>query len=141
MQDTKSANTLKAIQDTLNDPLYKGGFMTDYETIVAIKAIVDKATPPKTNTIDASTGLRYIQDLPNQVDLINPVLKTYHVLTRNVLHPDTLEILYPVGYPVTFKAVADCLQAGIEYVAATDYLSCDPNILTARENVLKNEGV
>ena len=58
-EDTKSANVLGAVQDVFEDPLYKGGFMTDYEVIMAIKAIVDKATLPEVNTIDANTGLRY----------------------------------------------------------------------------------
>jgi hypothetical protein len=39
--------------------------MTDYEVIMIIKAIVDKATPPEVNTIDANTGLRYTEELPN----------------------------------------------------------------------------
>lgn len=60
-EDTKSANVLGAVQDVFEDPLYKGGFMTDYEVVMAIKAIVDKATPPEVNTIDANTGLRYIK--------------------------------------------------------------------------------
>jgi len=59
MQDTKSANTIGAIQDALTDPLYTGGLMTDYEVIEVIKAIVAKSTPPEPNTIDANTGLRY----------------------------------------------------------------------------------
>lgn len=60
-EDTKSANTLGAILDVFEDPLYTGGFMTDYETIMAIKAIVDKATPPAVNTVDQNTGLRYTE--------------------------------------------------------------------------------
>ena len=60
-EDTKSANTLGAIQDAFEDPLYKGGLMTDYEVVEVIKAIVAKSTPPEPNTIDANTGLRYTE--------------------------------------------------------------------------------
>ena len=60
---TKSANVLGAILEAFEDPLYTGGFMTDYEVVMAIKAIVDKATPPAVNTIDANTGLRYTEQL------------------------------------------------------------------------------
>jgi len=64
-EDIKSSTTLGAIQDALCEPMYTGGFMTDYEVIMIIKAIVDKATPPEVNTIDANTGLRYTEELPN----------------------------------------------------------------------------
>jgi hypothetical protein len=64
-EDIKSSTTLGAIQDALTDPLYTGGLLTDYETIMAIKAIVDKATPPESNTIDANTGLRYTAEQTN----------------------------------------------------------------------------
>jgi len=64
-EDTKSSTTLGAIQDALSDPLYTGGLMTDYEVIEVIKAIVDKATPPEPNTIDANTGLRYTAEQTN----------------------------------------------------------------------------
>lgn len=60
--DAKSSTILGKIQDVFQDPLYTGGFMTDYEIILAIKAIVDTATPPEVNTIDANTGLRYTDD-------------------------------------------------------------------------------
>jgi len=63
MQDTKSANTVRAIQAALCEPMYTGGLMTDYEVIEAIKAIVAKSTPPEPNTIDGNTGLRYIAGL------------------------------------------------------------------------------
>ena len=62
-EDTKSANTIWAIQNALCEPLYTSGFMTDYEVIMAIKAIVDKATPPEVNTVDQNTGLRYTEQL------------------------------------------------------------------------------
>jgi hypothetical protein len=65
MQDTKSARTIQAIIDTLNDPLYVGKLVTDYEVIEAIKAIVAKSTPPEPNTIDANTGLRYTEEHSN----------------------------------------------------------------------------
>ena len=74
------------------------------------------------------------------VDLINPTLKIYHVLTADVINPDTQTILYPAGFPVTFKVIADCLSAGIDQIPATDYLSCDPHILTARKAVLEKQG-
>jgi len=64
--DTKSSTILGAIQDAFEDPLYTGGFMTDYETILAIKAIVDKATPPEINTLDCNTGLRYTEEHSNK---------------------------------------------------------------------------
>ena len=75
------------------------------------------------------------------IDLINPTLRIYHVFTADVLNPNTHEVLYPAGHPVTFKAIADCLAIGIDQIPATDYLSCDPNILTARKEVLESEGV
>ena len=65
MQDTKSARTIQAIIDTLNDPLYVGKLVTDYEVIEAIKAIVSKSTPPETNSVDANTGLRYTAEQTN----------------------------------------------------------------------------
>jgi len=74
------------------------------------------------------------------VDLINPTLRTYHVLTANVLNPDTQDILYPIGYPVTFKVIADCLSVGIDQIPAVEYLDCDPHILTARKAVLEKQG-
>jgi hypothetical protein len=58
-EDIKSSTTLGNILDAFEDPLYKGGLMTDYEVIEVIKAIVAKSTPPEPNTIDANTGLRY----------------------------------------------------------------------------------
>jgi len=65
MLDTKSADTVKAIQDALCEPMYTGGFITDYETIMLVKAIVDKATPPEPNSIDENTGLRYTAEQTN----------------------------------------------------------------------------
>ena len=64
-EDIKSSTTLGAIQDAFEDPLYKGGFMTDYEVIEIIRGIIAKSTPPEPNTIDANTGLRYTAELPN----------------------------------------------------------------------------
>ena len=62
LEDTQSANTLLAILEVFEQPMYTGGFITDYEVIQEIKAIVDNARPPKPNTIDANTGLRYIEE-------------------------------------------------------------------------------
>jgi hypothetical protein len=61
-KDTKSANIVKAIHQALSDEWYVEGFVTDYELIEKIQAIVANATPPEINSIDQNTGLRYTTD-------------------------------------------------------------------------------
>lgn len=43
---------------------YEQTILTDYEHIVELRNIIAKATPPKKDQIDWSTGLRYLEDYP-----------------------------------------------------------------------------
>jgi len=61
-EDTQSANTLIAIIEAFEQPMYQGKMITDYELIQELRVILDNAKPPVANSIDINTGLRYIEE-------------------------------------------------------------------------------
>ena len=61
-EDIASANTLIAIIEAFEQPMYQGKMITDYELIQELRVILNNAKPPVPNSIDINTGLRYIEE-------------------------------------------------------------------------------